>query len=177
MYNRQNRQKPNNLIWLSGGLRLLLGVLCAGLLISVLSGCSMASERQKQLYDNEAELAQEGDTFTYVKRASAINNAVTTISFSTFYGMETIWYIHASAEGKVTFLHQQEIDSGRFKMVAIAPDSQVTTLAEGSSEGQMELKVNPGTYRIKFVGNDAKGRVKTEIQADAGIRITTGNDE
>lgn len=172
----RNNLKPGNMIRRPGGPRLLLGLLCAAVLLTVLGGCNPATERQKRLYDDESELAQEGDTFTYVKRASTTNNGSTTISFSSFYGMETIWLIHASAEGKVTFLHRQELDDGRFKLVAIGPERQVTTLAEGNSEGKMELTVRPGTYRIKFVGNNAKGRVRTEIQADAGIRITAADD-
>ncbi|GIP49688.1 hypothetical protein D3C76_215650 [compost metagenome] len=171
----RNQRMPGNSTRLPGGIRLLLGLLCAVMLLAILGGCSLATERQKQLYDDEAELAQEGDTFTYVKRVGDTSNESNTVSFSSFYGMETIWFIHASAKGKVNFIHQQEIDGGRFKLVAIGPDREVTTLAEGTSEGKMELKVSPGTYRIKFVGNNAKGRVKTEIQADAGIRIVAAD--
>ncbi|WP_178023947.1 hypothetical protein [uncultured Paenibacillus sp.] len=158
-----------------GGIRLILGFLCAVALLGILSGCSLATERQKQLYDDESELAQEGDTFTYVKRVGVTNNESSSVSFSSFYGMETIWIIHVSAKGQVTFLNKQEIDGGRFKLVAIGPGRQVTTLAEGNSEGKMEMKVGPGTYRIKFVGNNAKGKVKTEIEADAGIRIASAD--
>lgn len=172
----RDKLKPDTPTRGPGGIRLLLGILSAVALLAVLGGCSLATERQKQLYDNESELAQEGDTFTYVKRVSSTNNESSTFSFSSFYGMETIWTIHVSAKGQVTFLHRQEIDGGRFKLVAIGPDDQVTTLAEGNSEGKMELKVRPGTYRIRFVGNNAKGRVQTEIQADTGIRIASADD-
>ncbi|WP_068787053.1 hypothetical protein [Paenibacillus phocaensis] len=168
----EGKMKPGIPARLPGGIRLFLVWLCTATLLIVLNGCSLATERQKQLYDNESEIAKEGDTFTYVKRVGVTNNASNSVSFSSFYGMETIWRIQTSTEGQVNFLHQQEIDGGRFKLVAIGPDLQVTTLAEGTSEGKMELKVRPGTYRIKFVGSNAKGRVKTEIQADEGIRIT-----
>ncbi|MGG6310613.1 hypothetical protein [Paenibacillus macerans] len=154
------------------GRRWVLRFVCAILLLSVLGGCNAASERQKLLYNDEAELIQGGDTYSYVNRNGTMSNEGSALSFSAFYGMETIWIIHASAKGKLTFHHRQEVDRGKFKVVAIGPDNEVTTLAEGDSEGKIELKVDQGTYRIKVVGHGAKGRMNTAIETESRIRVT-----
>ncbi|GJM83743.1 hypothetical protein HMSSN139_62390 [Paenibacillus sp. HMSSN-139] len=80
----RDKLKPDTPTRGPGGIRLLLGILSAVALLAVLGGCSLATERQKQLYDNESELAQEGDTFTYVKRVSSTNNESSTFFFFFF---------------------------------------------------------------------------------------------
>ncbi|MFD1175131.1 hypothetical protein ACFQ3W_02245 [Paenibacillus puldeungensis] len=149
---------------------LLLG--CLALIISLLSGCTTATDRQKKLYDNAAELVQDGDTYSYTNRTWEVLGDNCTLTFSSFNGMETLWLIHAEGKGKVTFDHLQQVDRGKFKLVVISPSSQVKTLAEGSTEGQLELKITEkGSYRIKVVGRGAKGKLKTSIHADEGIRV------
>lgn len=149
---------------------LLLG--CLVLIISSLSGCTAATDRQKKLYDNTAEIVQDGDTYSYTNRTWEVIGDNCTLTFSSFSGMETLWFIQAEGKGKVTFDHVQQVDRGKFKFVVISPAGQVKTLAEGSTEGRLELKISErGSYRIKVVGHGAKGKLNTSIHSDAGIRV------
>lgn len=150
----------------------LVILMCGLILLSLLSGCSSATDRQKGLYDDVAEIASEGDTYSYGNQLGGVNQAgELNKSFSRFNGMDTVWTFSVKEEGNVTFHYDQEVYKGKFKLVAVDPDQMVKVLAEGTAKGENVLPVKKGTYRIKLVGNGAKAKINISIEADEGIEV------
>lgn len=153
-------------------------VLC--IVLSVfLGGCSEDNSHQKSMYDDDKKIAAAEDSFSFLVREGNTTQEETKISFKSFDGTETIWYIEAKEDSIVQIKYESEISSGRFKTVLIAPDNKVINIfektkeSEGKSQGQVERKVQKGESRIKIVGNGAKGKLTLNIKPGSNVEVKT----
>ncbi|MDQ0087387.1 hypothetical protein J2T12_000781 [Paenibacillus anaericanus] len=162
---------PVNIDRASKGRVGLAMLICGLILLSLLSGCG-ATDRQKGVYDDVAEISSEGDTYSYGSQLGGVTqDGGLEKSFSRFNGMDTVWTFSVKEEGNVTIHYDQEVYKGKFKLVAVDPDQMVNVLSEGTAKGDNVLHVKKGTYRIKLVGNGAKAKINISIEADEGIEV------
>lgn len=147
--------------------RMKPAVACAVLLAALsLSGCSTVSETQKQMYGSNSTIAGSADSYTFGDRSGETKDNESELSFSKFYGTNSIWSVDSNSEATLQVEYDQEIDGGKLKVVLVTPGQEVVTIAEGSGQGVSELLLAAGTSTIKLVGNQGKGSVKLRLQAE-----------
>lgn len=152
--------------------RKYLIILSLSILI-ILAGCSGVSNKQKGIYTNNKQIAEEADTHTYSNRVgnkdSTENINQVNLEFSKFYGTDTLWSIESSGKDELEINYSLNISRGRFKAVLITPKEEVVDLFEGTDEGVKIVDVDEGKYRLKIVGQDAKGKIQIEIKENTNI--------
>lgn len=146
------------------------------LAVSVFAGCSMGvGQKQKNVYGDNKVIVQSGDSLTYSERTGTVDEEDAELAFTGFYGSDTLWSIKSASEGKLGIEFKQNVSRGKFKLVLITPTEETVIVAEGSSEGTVELPLVQGTSRIKIVGNKGKGEIALHLAAGDGVDIDTVN--
>lgn len=135
----------------------------------LLSGCLLNSA--SKVYDDDKRIAENYNTYNLVKSVQNIDGDTLSGSADRLEGMGTIWRYKAKEDEEVTLNYKIKVDSGKAKLVYIAPDDKITTLIEctSDSEKQMEItfSVPEGKNRIKLIGGkDTK--IEYEISVDKG---------
>lgn len=126
--------------------------------VFALSGCNL--NPMIVIYDNEAEIASDSNTFNLVNSEQSIENQSYKGSIEKFEGMDTIWTYDAEEDGIVELTYLASVYSGKVKLVLIAPDDSVTTIIEITSATEMAdvqtymLNIKEGNNRIKVVGGE-----------------------
>jgi len=135
---------------------------------------------QQGFYDKDSVINQEGDTHSYRhydQNDKALPDYGLDLKFGSFDGYDTFYRFDVSQAGQVTVKYNTRVDKGRFKIVMAAPGRKLTKLAEGSGAGSKTLKLEPGDYRVKIVGDNATGSVKMSVSTDNGITTVLEGDE
>ncbi|MGE5391231.1 MAG: hypothetical protein ACM3PE_09240 [Deltaproteobacteria bacterium] len=132
---------------------------------------------EKSNYDNNKAIGQEWDTHAYSYYDQNSPNHDLDLKFGSFNGYDTFYRLNASREGTITVKYDSSIDKGRFKIVMVSPDHELSRIAEGSGKGSKEVKLAPGESRIKIVGDKATGTVKMTIGAGEGIKVILEGDD
>lgn len=154
--------------------RKYLIILSLSILIT-LAGCSGISSKQKEIYTNNGQIAEKADTHSYSNRignkgATGSSNQVN-LEFSKFYGTDTLWRIESGGKDELELNYNFKISNGRFKAVLITPKEEVLDLFEGTDEGVKIVDVDEGEYRLKIVGQDAKGKIQIEIKENTNFDL------
>lgn len=144
------------------------------IIISLLAGCGGITNKQKNIYNKDKQIAEEGDTYSYLKRISSkdsidINQIY--LEFDRFYGTDTLWSIDSSENCKVEINYAAEVKKGEFKAVLITPEKEVLNIFEGSDEGTKTMELNEGKYTLKIVGKEAKGKIDVSIEENLNIEL------
>jgi hypothetical protein len=139
------------------------------LMISLVSGCQ---KYQRDIYDKDNKIAEQGDSYTFITRIGSTANDKMNAKFSGFYGMDSTWTIDASGEEIATMEVNAEVSKGRFKVVLISPDNKVHTVFEGSKNETIDLRLSKGISRIKIVGDEAKGNIEMSIKGNDKVKIS-----
>ncbi len=113
----------------------------------VLTGCVYVSDN-KMIYDNQEKIVAEGDTYTYIDRLGDVFDDSAALEVKGFYGTDTIFTFENKQELSITVI--QVVTKGRFKVVLIDPQDEITIL-----NGTSTIVLSPGKYRIKLVGENA----------------------
>lgn len=135
---------------------------------------------QKGVYDKDSVINQESDTQSYRhydQNDKALPNYGLDLKFGTFDGCDTFYRLNVSEAGTVTIKYDARVEQGRFKIVVAAPGRKLTKLAEGSGAGSKSIKLAPGDYRVKIVGDNATGSIKMSVLSDKGIQTVLEGDE
>jgi len=132
---------------------------------------------QKGLYDKDSAINQEGDTHSYrhYDQSEAVDHKLV-LRYGTFDGYDTFYHINVTKAGQATIKYDVKVDRGRFKIVLAAPERKLTKIAEGSGAGSKTIKLEPGEYLIKIVGDKATGDIKMSVSTDAGMKTTLDGD-
>lgn len=148
---------------------ILFLVLCITMLN--LTGCRIASDYQKSLYNDNSKIVKEADSYNYLKRVINIKGDNTNITFDRFYGMDTIWTIDADVDGTIKIDYDADIKNGSFKTVIITPNNEVNLVFENSQSGSKEFSVKKGKNRIKIIGSAARGKINFTLKLDKQMRL------
>lgn len=123
-----------------------------------------------RIYNNDHLIVKENDTYHSKKdtRTPFDENGETNFSIEYFSGCRTIHIIESIEENKTfSFTWNVTASHGRFKIVLVnTTTAEITkTLCDGSGQGQSDLLLSAGEYRIKFVGERAAvmGQLKIEM--------------
>ena len=150
-------------------------LICFLSVLLALVGCSGIRIKQKNIYKIDEQIANEADTYSYLSRVDIEGFSKKTnqvhIEFSKFYGTDTIWRIESNGNNTLELSYKSEISKGKFKLVLVTEDEEVVNLLESSDEGTREVDIEKGTYRLKFVGQNAKGKVFIDIEENSNIEL------
>ena len=137
---------------------------------SIASLVSNTGTRAENVYNDDAWIAAQGDTYTYSFQAKSSSGQQMAMKFN-MSGMETLWDVEVSTKSKVTFEYDLTVSSGDFKIVLIGPEKEVQTLVEGTDSGKVTKALEAGTYRLKVVGRKAKGALQFEVLESENIHV------
>jgi len=88
------------------------------------------------LYSDDAWIARNGDSFSYISKTQSSNTEEATVNFKGFYGKHSVWSFEAdsSCELALDLILSSDL-TGRYKVCFIAADGQVMALenSPGSS--------------------------------------------
>lgn len=129
------------------------------------------------IYNKNGIIGEECDSHSY--RGYGENTAKDRfgLKFSGFYGCDTIWLINAAQPGQIRVDYDSNIENGRFKVILVSPEHEVAIIAEASKKGSAPLKLKQGEYRLKIVGDNARGTIKASIKAVPGITAELDEDQ
>ncbi len=149
---------------------LFIGLL---ILLDIVVSCGF-NVGQKNIYNNNKKIAQQGDSHTYNRRTGNENsNDKIDWKYSGFSGDDTIWILKPKEDGEITINYDSTVNNGNFKVVLTNPKKQeIKTILEGIEEGSETIKLLKEEYRIKIVGKNAEGNIKLSINENKNVEIT-----
>lgn len=123
-----------------------------------------------RIYDNESKISEDSDSYNYMTRRGESRDNQTKLEF-VLTGMETLWDITVNEEASIEIEYNSVIEKGKLKVVLISPSNNITNIFEQSQSGVKEIKLEPGTSRIKIVGLDAVGNIQLKFKKDELIEL------
>ena len=148
---------------------IIILILC---LILTLGGCTRINSKQKNMYTNDKQIAEEGDSYSYLNRIGKeekVNKI--NLQFSKFYGSDTLWNIESNDNQKLELNFNCAITVGKFKAVLVTPTKEVLVIFEGSDEGTKIIDINEGKYILKIVGQGGAGIVQIDIKENSNLKL------
>jgi len=141
------------------------------LMLLVLSGCRYSNPNRLSYYDDDARIAQQGDSYTFSNRLGRTVANELALSFTDFTGKQTIWLIPAGQDCVLELDLNNEITGGKFKVCLIDPNRQVSVISEGSQTGTINLNIPKGENVLTIVGSKASGTVAMTLRYDSRAAI------
>ncbi len=141
------------------------------LILLVLSGCRYSDPYRLSYYDDDARIAQQGDSYTFSDRLGRTVANELALSFTDFTGKQTIWVIPAGQDLSMELNLNNEITGGRFKVCLIDPNSQISVISEDSQKGIINLNIPKGENVLTIVGSRASGTVAMTLRYDSRAAI------
>lgn len=129
-----------------------------------------AGNYQKSIYENDSKIIDKSDSYSYFNQVRSNIDGTLKSKFK-FTGMDTIYNLNTKDGGTISINYNANIISGKFKLVLINPDDEVTTIVEGTGKGTKKISLGNGESRLKLVGKNAKGDIKLSIDAKDDIEI------
>lgn len=133
-----------------------------GLLVLALSGsltgCGVGA-KQQSVYDDDAQIAAQGDSYSFSKRTGTLSENELSLEYRRFYGVQTVWAFEPEGSEEVRLEYGADVQKGKFKLVLVTPDQAVQVLLAESGQGSMKMTLPPGRCAVKIVGHNASGRI------------------
>ncbi len=145
----------------------------------LIGGCSSKPASAKtSIYNDSAKIAEEGDSYTFTDKQGNVDSDGGDMSYKGFSGMITLWSVDnpSTEEGTLTISWKLITAKGQGKLVYLSPDGTTQVLAEGDSDGELQLKIPAGTGRIKLVGQTAKGSLSADLSSSEGLAVSGEQD-
>lgn len=143
-----------------------------------LNGCNkndINDNEGENLYNDNEKIVQDYDNFNYSFRNSKGEKSKFEMSFKVFSGTDTLMKINANDGEKLNLNYNIKLKKGNFKLVLISPDNELNIISEGDGDGTYESILKDGEYRIKAVGNNAKGSIKIKADTNAKVKVIGSN--
>lgn len=151
---------------------LFIGLL---ILLEIIVSCGF-NVWQKNIYNNNKKIVQQGDSPTYNSRTGNENsNDKINWNYSGFSGDDTIWILKPKEDGEITINYDSTVKNGNFKVALVNPKKEeIETILEGTEEGNKTIKLlKEEEYRIKIVGKNAEGDIKLSVNENKNVEITS----
>lgn len=153
--------------------KICLATALLALLTVSLSGCSGAGQDKLAIYDDDAKIAAEGDSYTFKNRVgSADEETKIDLAYDGFSGSNSIWTVEFAEFGTLTLEYESIVSAGDFKVVLVGPKEQVNTLFEGTQLSAKTADLEAGKYTVKLVGREANGTIKLSLKVDGNATVT-----
>ncbi|MDI9216471.1 MULTISPECIES: hypothetical protein [Clostridium] len=117
---------------------------------------------EKCIYNDNSKIVLINDNYSYLDKKGINENSNTDIYFK-FTGMDTIWQVISNHDAEIHIKYNSNIESGKFKVVLIDSDNNITNILEQSQLGDSTYSVKKGINRIKIVGSRTTGNLKMDI--------------
>lgn len=147
---------------------------CVSLLVLAiaLSGCSGAGQDKQAIYDDDAKIAAEGDSYTFTNRVgSADEETKIDLAYDGFSGSNSIWTVEFAEFGTLTVEYESIVSAGDFKVVLVGPETQVLKIFEGTELSAKTADLAAGKYTLKLVGRGASGTIKLNLKLDGNATV------
>lgn len=137
----------------------------------VLSACGNSP------YNDRSLLLSNEDSYTYQK---CVNNGSTDTSlkrdFQGFNGKDTIWILDAAENASISFDLSANLSSGKFKVLLVSEDNDITTLLEGDDTQNTSVDLENGTARVILVGDRASGSCEISLSEINNVSVVPPAD-
>lgn len=140
-------------------IRILLSILLA----LVLTGCSRIHDYQNSLYGDDAKIASQGDSYTFRERLGSVKGNTLDLTFSGFYGKQSIWKIDAVEDGSIDLDIKITMKSGKFKLCLVDSKNNVSVITEGAGIKKLPVAILKGRSYLVVVGNNTSGVVNASV--------------
>lgn len=155
---------------------LIIAIITVLMVITGIIGVSVyvvnnyAGNYQKSIYENNSKIIDKSDSYSYFNQVRSNIDGTLKSKFK-FTGMDTIYNLDTKDGGTISINYNANIVSGKFKLVLINPDDEVTTIVEGTGKGTKKISLGNGEGRLKLVGKNAKGDIELSIDTKDDIEI------
>lgn len=133
--------------------------------VVILTAACSSIDYDRELYDDEEWLVQEGDTFTYSTQIITHAPGELQLGFTGFYGKHSVYRIDAAetTRASVDIIIGDNLQ-GLYKVCLLSPGKTLTLLAEGAGSFSHDIPFSAGKHYILLVGHKARGRVSVSIR-------------
>lgn len=147
-------------------------ILLVILVISLgLVGCKSVdrgASTYKDIYNDKESQVKLYDSFDYHSMNRNTSDDKLEISFKRFSGTDTL----AQFRGASVRLNLKMVQkSGRLKLIVISPENEIVYEMAGNLEDKIDLDLEEGNYRVKLVGEKARGNVNLRILGGDSLEI------
>lgn len=142
-------------------------------MVLILGLTACASKPMAAVYDDNSKIASNSNTFSLINDMQEIEGKSYKGNIGKFEGMDTIWTCDATEDENVELAYLISVSAGKMKLVLIAPDNSLTTIAEITPETKLDdfqtymLPLKKGENRIKVVAGE-------DTQIDMELSIPVG---
>ena len=138
----------------------------------LLTGCS--GKNVALIYDDDNIISSNSNNFNLDIEEQRIDGEKFLAIINKMEGMDTIWSYESDEDKELDIKYLLNVNSGKFKLVLISPDNDITNIIERTKESEIKnyatnnIKIKKGLNRIKLV---AAKKSKGEFD----IKISNGN--
>ncbi|MEQ8201395.1 MAG: hypothetical protein ABRQ24_08265 [Syntrophomonadaceae bacterium] len=134
-------------------------------------GCRFTAPYQLSIYNDDAKIAQPGDSYSFNQRVGRTVANQLSLQFSGFTGKRTIWSIAAGQDCVLELDLNNEITTGDFKVCLIDPGRKISIISEGSQAGLISVNVPRGDNELTIVGSEAAGKIDMTLRYNVKASI------
>ncbi|HHX69937.1 MAG: hypothetical protein WAO56_12720 [Miniphocaeibacter sp.] len=136
-----------------------------------------ADEAHKRDYNDNRKIAKRGTTHSGANIRINIENNNIEGKFDFFGGRYEICEIRSLDKNTLKLNTEIHMDNEDFKIVLIDSRENLTEIAEGNSEKELELQLDKDDYILKMVSKGSSGNFKIDMEDNKNIEITRIHDE
>lgn len=126
------------------------------------------------IYDDDKQISSSSNSFNMDITEQRIDGERFLAIINKMEGMDTIWSYESDEDKELDIKYLLNVNSGKFKLVLISPDNNITNIIERTKESEIKnyatnnIQIKKGLNRIKLV---ATKKSKGEFD----IKISNGN--
>lgn len=141
----------------------------------LLVGCSGSNSYQKSIYNDDTKISSAGDSYYFKDRIGGAKDNELALTFSTFFGKQTIWKLITDQDSTINFKILVEVYSGKFKVCLISENRQLSVISESTINKNISLNLKKGESFITIVGNNANGKIDAIIISQEDVLVSPLN--
>ena len=145
-------------------------MIVAALVFGVMVCASCASTSMADMYDNDSKIADNSNSYNLINCEQHIDGQNYQCRIEKLEGMDTVWTYDAAEDVSAELSYSVSVYNGKMKLVLIAPDDSLTTIAEITAETasgasqKYTVHLKKGKNRIKVVAaKDTKLDIELSI--------------
>lgn len=145
--------------------------------ILIIAGCSQMNSYQSSLYNDNSKIASQGDSYTFRDRIGSTRSDNLSLTFSGFYGKQTIWRMDAIEIGSINLDVRTILKGGKFKICLVNTNKEVSVIAEGQNSKNVSISIPTGRSALVIIGNNADGEVNISLREKVNVSIEVISSE
>lgn len=143
------------------------------LVFVLITGCTNQNTYQKSIYNDDAKIATQGDSYTFIERIGEAKDARLELQFKGFSGKQTIWTIQSDNPETLHIEVDTSLRSGNFKVVLLQADKSLGLVSEGIQSIEKAFQLQIGKSYLVIVGLSASGSVEIGLDCEGVCVITS----